>query len=122
MVKDIAFTAYPAADVEALMSFYTDALGLRFADPYSEDGVAKYAEAHVGNGYFSLMTPEWMDVAPGSAAGIVFEVGDIESALSYLSGKGIQTEAIHDTPVCRLSSFHDPEGNKVTLHQATATN
>ncbi len=122
MVKDIAFTAYPAADVEGLMTFYTDVLGLRFGDPYREDGVAKYAEAHVGNGYFSLMTPEWMDVAPGSAAGIVFEVGDIERALSHLSEKDVQTEAIHDTPVCRLSSFHDPEGNKVTLHQATTAN
>lgn len=117
MVKDIAFTAYPAKDVAALRAFYTDALGLQFSGPYSEDGVLKYDEAQVGGSWFSVMTAEWHDVAP--SGGVTFEVDDIERTLSDLQKRGVSVEPIHDTPVCRLASFSDPEGNRVTLHQST---
>lgn len=119
MIKEIAFTAYPAADVAKLANFYVNTLGLKLCDKYEEDGKMQYAEFQVGNSWFSVMTHEWMDVLPGSAAGIALEVGDIDEALKELQSKGIATEAIHDTPVCRLASFKDPEGNKVTLHQST---
>ncbi len=118
-LEEIAFTAYPAADVAALARFYSDELGIEFAEPYVEDGVALYCEARVGNGYFSLMTTAWMGVAPGSCASIAFEVADIESAFASLRARGIATEEIHVTPVCKLGSFADPEGNKVTLHEST---
>ena len=91
-LKEIAFTAYPAADVAALARFYSESLGIEFAEPYVEDGVALYCEARVGNGYFSLMTTAWMGVAPGSCASIAFEVADIESAFASLRARGIATE------------------------------
>ena len=116
-IKEIAFTAYPAKDVPALRKFYTDHLGLKFGDPYNEDGVEKYVEAPVGGGWFSIMTREW--AGDGAARSIVFEVDDIEKAMADLRSRGVKTEEIHDTPVCRLGSFHDPEGNRVTLHQIT---
>ncbi len=117
MVKDIAFNAYPAKDVQALRTFYTDALGLKFSGPFEEEGVLKYDEAQVGNGWFSVMTRDWLEVSP--TAGVAFEVDDIDKTASDLRGKGVQIEDIYDTPVCRLTSFIDPEGNKVTLHQVT---
>ncbi len=118
-LKDIAFTAYPAADVASLARFYKDSLGIEFAEPYIENGVALYCEARVGSGYFSLMTSAWMGVAAGSCASIAFEVADIEAAFATLRERGIATEEIHVTPVCKLGSFFDPEGNKVTLHEST---
>lgn len=117
MVKDIAFTAYPARDVQALRAFYADALGLNFTGPFEEGGVLKYDEARVGTGWFSVMTSEWG--LSGPAASIAFEVDDIEKSFAELRAKGVKTDEIHDTPVCRLGSFTDPEGNKVTLHQTT---
>jgi predicted enzyme related to lactoylglutathione lyase len=117
MVKEIAFSAYPAKDVEALRRFYTDALGLKFTGPFAEDGVLKYDEAQVGNGWFSVMTTDWAEVAP--SGGVAFEVDDIEKTAAELRAKGVEIENIYDTPVCRLTSFNDPEGNKVTLHQTT---
>lgn len=117
MVKDIAFTAYPAKDVERLRGFYADALGLKFTGPFSEDGVLKYDEAPVGNGCFSVMTADWAEIAP--SGGVSFEVDDIEKTLAGLKAKGVEIGDVYDTPVCRLSSFNDPEGNKVTLHQTT---
>jgi predicted enzyme related to lactoylglutathione lyase len=118
-VTEIAFTAYPAKDVSKLRDWYRDALGLQFSAPFEENGTLKYDEANVGGGYFSVMTTEWSEVTPGSASGVGFEVDDIEQTKRDLEGRGIKVEDVYDTPVCRVTSFRDPEGNKVTLHQST---
>lgn len=118
MVKEVAFTAYPAKDVRALREFYEQKLGLTFAEPFGEGGKEQYAEAVIGNNTcFAVMTVDWLGVSP--CAGVVFEVDDIERTHADLKGQGIEIEDIYDTPVCRLCSFPDPEGNKVSLHQST---
>jgi predicted enzyme related to lactoylglutathione lyase len=120
VIKEIAFTAYPARDVAGLRKWYEDKLGLSFSGAFEEEGVEKYNEAKVGNdGYFSVMTNEWIEREPGSASGIVFEVDDIDQTVSDLRGKGVQVEDVYTTPVCKLTSLQDMEGNKVTLHQST---
>ncbi|HZT13236.1 MAG TPA: VOC family protein [Candidatus Baltobacteraceae bacterium] len=118
MVTDFAFVAYPAKDVAALRAFYADALGFEFGRPFEENGVEKYAEAKVGSGWFAVMTEEWAGSARGGGM-VAFEVPDIEKAFAELRSKNVRTERIHDTGVCKLGSFHDPEGNQVTLHQIT---
>lgn len=119
MIKEIAFTSYPAKDVKGLRDWYRDTLGLKFGMPYEEEGVLKYDEANVGGGYFSVMTYEWQQGEPGSATSIVFEVDDIEATKRKLDGQGLKTEDIYDTPVCRIFSVRDLEGNKVSFHQRT---
>ena len=44
MIKEIAFTVYPAKDVAGLRKWYEDKLGLKFTGPYEEEGVEKYNE------------------------------------------------------------------------------
>jgi len=117
MVKDIAFISYPAKNVAELREFYTSALGLQFNPPFSEDGVEKYAETQVGSGWFAVVTDEWSPVKPGG--GLAFEVDDVEKTVGDLKSKGIPTGEIHHTPVCKIGSFTDPEGNTITLHQIT---
>lgn len=117
MVKDIAFTAYPAKDVQALRDFYARTLGLNFTGPFSEDGTLKYDEAQVGSGWFAVMTADWAEITP--SGGLAFEVDDIEKTIEMLKTQDVEVGNVYDTPVCRLSSFNDPEGNKVTLHQTT---
>lgn len=117
MIKDIAFIAYPSNDVAATRAWYEDKLEMTFAGPYTEDGIEKYNEAHLGNGCFSLMAAEWVGREPGSAAGAVFEVDDIETAVQSLRRKGVTVGSIEELPRCKQTSFRDPEGNKVTLHQ-----
>ncbi|MBV9233087.1 MAG: VOC family protein [Candidatus Eremiobacteraeota bacterium] len=119
MIKDIAFTAYPAKDVAGLRRWYEEHLGLKFSGPYEEDGVEKYNEASIGSGYFSVLTTEWAGREPGSASGVVFEVDDMDKTVAELRGKGLDVEDPYDTPVCKITSFHDAEGNKVSLHQVT---
>ena len=118
MIKEIAFNAYPAKDVRALREWYSTTLGLKFGNPFEQDGVVMYDEAEIGsNGWFSLMSHEWMEVAAGSASGIAFEVDDIEKTKADLSAMGIDVPDIYDTPVCRVVSIKDAEGNKVTFHE-----
>jgi predicted enzyme related to lactoylglutathione lyase len=117
MITEIAFTAYPSNDVAATRAWYERYLGLTFAGPYVEDGVEKYNEAQLGDSCFSLMAAEWVGRDPGTAAGVVFEVDDIEATVAQLRAHGLIVEDIYETPVCRLTSLSDPEGNKVSLHQ-----
>ncbi|MBV8118022.1 MAG: VOC family protein [Candidatus Eremiobacteraeota bacterium] len=119
MIKEIAFTAYPAKDVESMRKWYEDKLGLSFDGAYAEDGVEKYNQSNINGGYFSIITHEWADRDPGSASGIVFEVDDIDKAVGDLRAKGVDAEDPYATPVCKITSFNDLEGNKVSLHQTT---
>ena len=96
MIKEIAFTAYPAKDVAGLRKWYEEKLGLKFSGPFEEDGVEKYNEANVGGGYFSVLTHEWIERDPGSASGVVFEVDDIDNTIADLRGKGVEV----DDPYC----------------------
>lgn len=119
MIKEIAFTAYPAKDVAGLRAWYEKTLGISFNRSYKQDGVEKYNEANVGGGYFSVMTTEWSGRDPGSASGIVFEVDDLEKTVAELRSKGLQVEDPFATPVCKITSLNDPEGNRISLHQIT---
>lgn len=119
MIKEIAFNAYPSKNVQAAREWYEKMLGLTFTGPYAENGVEMYNEAHVGNGWFSLMTSDWMGREAGTASGVVFEVDDIERTAADLKAKGVAVEDIYDTPVCRITSFADSEGNKISVHQIT---
>ncbi|MGB6987364.1 MAG: VOC family protein [Candidatus Aquilonibacter sp.] len=119
MIKDIAFTAYPSDNVTATRTWYEKMLGLKFSGPFEENGVEKYNEANVGPACFAVITPEWLGRPAGSGVGVAFEVDDIEATVKSLRGNGVTVEDIYTTPVCKVTSFDDPEGNKVTLHQST---
>lgn len=119
MIKDIAYTAYPSDNVQSTREWYERTLGLKFSGPYAEDGVEKYNEAQVGNSWFSLLTTEWISRPAGSGVGVFFEVDNIEDTVKALRDKGITVDDIYETPVCKITSFNDPEGNKVSLHQIT---
>jgi predicted enzyme related to lactoylglutathione lyase len=119
MIKEIAYTAYPSDNVQPTREWYERTLGLNFTAPYAEDGVEKYNEAQIGNTWFSLMTTEWLGRPAGSGVGVMFEVDNIENTARELRDKGVAVEDIYETPVCKITSFTDPEGNKVSLHQMT---
>ena len=121
MIKEIAFTAYPARDVAKLREWYEKNLALKFSGPYVEKGVEQYNESDLGGTCFSLMTTDWLEAPPGAGAGVVFEVADLDEAVAQLRAKGLTVEDPYITPVCKMSSLKDLEGNKVTLHQRTAT-
>ena len=118
-VKDLAFTAYPANDVAKLAKFYEEVVGLELNDTMGEGSEMKYAEFKVGTGWFSIITAEWANGPAGQQDSVVFEVDDLEKTLADLQARGLETDRPHDTPVCRIASCKDPEGNSIGLHQTT---
>ncbi len=57
MIKEIAFTVYPAKDVKTLREWYERHLGLTFSGAYAEEGVEKYNEATIGGSTFGFDGP-----------------------------------------------------------------
>jgi predicted enzyme related to lactoylglutathione lyase len=64
------------------------------------------------------MASEWVGRPPGAGAGVVFEVEDIDAAMRELRDQGVTLDDVFDGPVCKQVSFTDPEGNKISLHEA----
>lgn len=118
-VKSIAFTAYPGKDIAKLLAFYRDALGLRVDRAHPSEDKAQFVEFDLGNDHwFTLMPESFLGRPAGSGAGVVFEVDDIDAALSAVRADARTCdEQPSDFPNCRIASFEDPEGNKVGLHQ-----
>ena len=94
MVKEIAFTAYPAKDVKALRTWYQQMLGVPFDNAYVEDGVEKYNEANVAGSFFSILLADWMGREAGTGCGVAFEVNDIDKAIADLRAKGSDWAAV----------------------------
>jgi catechol 2,3-dioxygenase-like lactoylglutathione lyase family enzyme len=120
MIRDLAFTAYPCADVASTRAWYERHLGLQFSGPYVEDGSEKYNEANVGPGCFALMWHGWMETLPGSGNGVNFEVDEIEKLVADLRASGVTVGDVETLPTCSLASLRDPEGNRLSLHQTAA--
>jgi predicted enzyme related to lactoylglutathione lyase len=120
VIKDIAFVSYPSNSVTATRNWYEKHLGLKFAGPYEEEGVEMYNEAHLGTGAFSLVHEKWAERPAGSGAGCAFEVEDLDKLIANLRASGVSVEDPYQTPVCKMASTKDPEGNTITLHQRTA--
>jgi predicted enzyme related to lactoylglutathione lyase len=119
VIKDIAYTAYPSANVKSTREWYEKMLGLKFGGPFEENGVEMYNEANVGPACFSLIASEWTGRQAGTGVGVFFEVDDIEATAKSLRDAGVAVDDIYTTPVCKVTAFDDPEGNRVMLHQST---
>ena len=118
-VTSIAFTAYPGQDVQKLLEFYRDCLGLRVDRAHPDEQQARFVEFDLGNDHwFSLVPADFLGRPAGSGAGVVFEVDDIDAALERVrKGAKSADEKAADYGHCRMASFEDPEGNKAALHQ-----
>jgi predicted enzyme related to lactoylglutathione lyase len=121
-VRSIAFTAYPAENVQKLLVFYRDVLGLRVDRAHPDEVNAQFVEFDAGGSHWFSVIPDRFAGRPaGSGSGVVFEVDDIDAALESVREHAKSAdEKVTDYPTCRIASFEDPEGNKVGLHQTTA--
>lgn len=95
------------------------------ADWYSKIGIET---KEMGGGYYGKFDtaagpvifgihPKKAD-APGKSSAsvsVVFRVENFEATLSALKSKGLVPEKIEKDAQGQFASFHDPDGNKVTL-------
>ena len=97
------------------MAFYRDVLGL----PQSEytDG-----EVETSNVTLSFWNPkrDGEEFVP-NVAGFAMRVADVDVARRELEAKGVEfIGETHDSGVCHMGFFKDPDGNTVILHRRYA--
>lgn len=116
MIEKVAFTMYPAVNLERARNFYENTFGLKLS---KVSGSGHWIEYDLpGGGCFCIT-----DMVPGlkpnaDAGGVAFEVADIEKFATQLKSKGVKFKAeVFPTPVCKIAVILDSEGNAVSLHQ-----
>jgi predicted enzyme related to lactoylglutathione lyase len=120
LVERADFVALPVQDLKRADEFYGRTLGLR-RNPNSGE---RWVEYELGNVTLALVSPEAMGPefqAQGHQMPIALRVPDVDEARGQLEAEGI--EFLHETidsGVCRLATFHDPDGNALQLHRRYA--
>ena len=117
MVKGLAFAMYPVADLQRARRFYENDLGLGPSRVFQE----AWVEYDLPGGATFAITTMAEGCSPRSdAASIGLEVENVERVTEELRRKGHRIKlGPMTTPVCRMAVVLDPEGNALTLHQAT---
>jgi catechol 2,3-dioxygenase-like lactoylglutathione lyase family enzyme len=113
--REIAFVAYPSTDIARSRKFYEELLGLKPNAPVQPD--AKWVEYNIGPGTLAIgSSPNWPPSNDGPSAAL--EVEDFDAAVERLRGNKIEfLIGPLDLPSCRMVSFRDPDGNRLTIHQ-----
>jgi len=117
MLKKVAFTMYPVADLGRAKSFYEKNLGLKPSKLSVEGAWVEYDLP--GGGCFAITTLA-EGVSPSAIAGgsIAFEVDDLDHLVSQLKSNQVNFKLdVFPTPVCKMAVILDSEGNSVILHQ-----
>jgi predicted enzyme related to lactoylglutathione lyase len=112
-VTAIAFTMYPVSDMVRAQTFYQDVLGLKQAGLSSD----AWVEFEIGGGTFGIGNFEQLGT-PGTAQALALEVSDMPAFRARLADHGIELPEAHETPICFISGINDPDGNRITIHQA----
>ena len=117
MYKKVAFTIYPALDIKRAKKFYEEVLGLKMTQEYQNGRWIEFDLAQGGCLALSDMMPQFKPSASDGGT-IALEVEDIDSLMKELKEKAVEVIMdVFDSPVCRMSSIKDSEGNSLLLHQ-----
>jgi predicted enzyme related to lactoylglutathione lyase len=112
-ISRVAFIMYPVTDMDRSATFYTDVVGLKKSGLESP----AWIEFDVDGTTFGIGNFEQVGV-PGTAGSFALEVPDMTAAKAALEAKNVETAETFETPVCFISGFSDPDGNRIWLHQA----
>ena len=118
MLRKVAFTMYPVADVSRARKFYEETLGLE-PGSVGNQGDNYWVEYDLPDGGCFALT-NFIEDTPSSSAGgtVAFEVDGLEHLMKDLKAKGVTFKSdIIESPVCTMAVCLDPEGNSILLHQ-----
>ena len=115
IVERTDFVSVPVTDIARSTGFYKETLGLE------QIGDAGFPEFQLGaNVSLYLVDPtsyggEFTGPHSGS---IALRVPDVEATRAELEARGVDFDGeTHETPVCRMAFFRDPDGNVLMLHR-----
>src|SRR5438477_7137278 len=114
MIKEVAFVAVAVSDKEQARKFYQETLELKPARTQMDGAWVEYDLGPVTIGVGCH--PAWKPSRDGTT--IAFEVEDIDAAINKIKERGVTLDIEKtETPVCWMSQFRDPDGNKLVVHQ-----
>ena len=120
-VEHVDFISVPVADLERSTAWYRDTLGL------PQTGEGGFPEFKLGDNVFLyLIDPK--SVGAGEfrnphGSPIALRVADVAEARKELEARGIEfVDETHDSGVCHMAPFADPDGNRFMLHRRYAPN
>ncbi len=105
---------YPVTDIKASRQFYEAQLGLKLTKDFS----GQWFEYDIGPGTFAIAKADEQHPVPVRGAVVALEVDNLDAEVARLKKLGVKLAMdITQTPVCRIATVHDPDGNEVMLHQ-----
>jgi predicted enzyme related to lactoylglutathione lyase len=105
-----------AEDMDRMVAFYRDVLGLDVASGAPEHGFVAF---ETGTCEFCLHAGRDGDVGP-YAPTVVFSVDDLDSARQSLADRGVEMSDVRSpTPDTRVCDGTDPEGNAFSIEAST---
>lgn len=116
MIQRVAFTMYPAVELDRTRAFYERTLGLTVGSNGVRDGIFWIEYDLPGGGCLALSNAS--GDKPGGGGTVAFEVADLDALIAELKAKGVtfKSHVIH-SPVCRMAVCLDSEGNSILLHE-----
>jgi catechol 2,3-dioxygenase-like lactoylglutathione lyase family enzyme len=118
-VEHVDFISVPVSDLERSTAWYRDTLGL------PQTGEGGFPEFKLGDNVFLyLIDPRSVGAgefrnAHGSP--IALRVADVAETRKELEARGIEfVDPTHDSGVCHMAPFADPDGNRFMLHRRYA--
>lgn len=116
-IKEIAFTVLPVSDLVRARNFYERVLKLEPTSIF-EEGDMGFVEYDIAGGTLAIGcgAPIFKPSRDGGA--IALEVDSFGDAISELEGNGCSfVMEPHETPVCRMATIADPDGNYIIIHK-----
>jgi catechol 2,3-dioxygenase-like lactoylglutathione lyase family enzyme len=117
-VEHVDFVSVPVSDMERSVAWYRDTLGL----PQTDEG--GFPEFKLGDNVFLyLIDPKSLggEFKTPHGSPVALRVADVAEARRELEGRGIEfADETHDTGVCHMAPFDDPDGNRLMLHRRYA--
>jgi predicted enzyme related to lactoylglutathione lyase len=114
ITNEVAFIVIAVSDKERARKFYQETLELK---PTSSSMEGAWVEYDLGATTIGVgCHPAWQPSRDGTT--VAFEVGDIDAAIGKLKERGVTFDIEKtETPVCWMSQFRDPDGNKLVVHK-----
>ena len=119
-VEHVDFISVPVRDLETSTAWYRDTLGL------PQTGEGGFPEFKLGdNAFIYLIDPRSLggEFTTPHSSPIALRVADVGETRAELEGRGVEFVAdTHDSGVCHMAPFNDPDGNRFMLHRRYAPN
>lgn len=117
-MKAISIISIPVTDQQAAKEFYLK-LGFKLLVEAPFDTNKWIQLALPGQEVVSITLVTWFpNMQPGCLNGFVIDTDDLEKDIEELAAKGITVGKIDQTPWGKFAAVIDPDGNRLSLHQA----